>query len=170
MRHLRAAVTTLVVALATVAAAPGASAQEPPPAPMLETCTVTPAAVTLRPGEVAETIFTFAPSGGEALYNTTFDGVGVIDAVIVFSAESPLTAQASYDDFAKELSEDLGRTITDGVLAITYSRATDGGDPGDTEVLCTLTITLTTAPEPTTTTTTLPTITPAAAAPPRFTG
>ena len=165
MRHLRAAVTTLVVALgATVAAAPAAPAQEPPPAPVLETCTITPAVVTLRPGEVAEPRITFAPPDSEALFNVTFDGVVVSDGFIPFPGEGPLTGLFGYDELAEEASEILGRPVTDGVVVFTYS--------GATEVLCTFTITLTTAPEPTTTTvptttTTLPTTTAAA---PRFTG
>lgn len=82
--------------------------------------------------------------------------------------ERPLEAPIGYDDLATALSEDLGRPVTEGVVVFTYSVESDSGDPGDVEVLCTLTITLSLAPPPTTTPTT--TTTDVAEAAPRFTG
>lgn len=164
----RTAITvTALVALAVTAfgITPSVSAQED----TLESCSISPTAVTLGPGESATLTVTNNPPGGEATLISTFNGEIIAQDFLPAPSVSPITSEVDYDSLVALLTEVLGEPVSEGVFESSVNIVVGEGDDERFEALCTYTVTLVGAPEPTTTSTTAPEpVVPPAT--PRYTG
>jgi len=152
MRHALATSTLLLVIVTTAIALPaGAQIEVDDPLP-LTSCSFTPSALTLGPGESGLVTLTAEPTSAEAISVLAFDGTALTDDSE--SVESGTESTVTYASIVQLVRDTTGETVTSGVAV--QSLAILVGEGTRLETLCSLTITLVGEPEPTSTTTVAP--------------
>jgi hypothetical protein len=139
------ATATLLLVLATAAFVPAANAQET----NLNSCSFSPDAITLGPGEAATVTLTTDPVVANIIGVLAFDDEVLLEE---FDTAESGPSVLTYETLVGVVEAATGVAVTSGVLDLSYGVILPLGDDERFEALCTLSITLTGEPEPTTTT------------------
>jgi len=139
------ATATLLLVIAAAAFVPAAGAQET----TLTSCSFSPDAITLGPGESAPSTLTTDPVVAEAIGVLAFDGDVLLEE---FDTVESGSSVLDYVNLVGVVEAATGVDVTSGVLDLSWGIVLPLGDDERFEALCTLSITLTGEPDPTTTT------------------
>ncbi len=139
------ATATLLLVIATAAFVPAAGAQDT----TLTSCSFSPDAITLGPGEAATVALTTDPVVADTIGVLAFDGEVLLEE---FETVESGPYVLDYGNLVSVVETVTGVSVTSGVLDVSYGVILPLGDDERFEALCTLSITLTGEPDATTTT------------------